>query len=173
MPTKPPSKPATNTAMSPSDWPKFLGDLAELMENSALTELELEDESKAVRLSTRPSDQPAAGYAMPVATTAATAPSPPVAAAPSPAATDTNPDTADIQGAIRSPMVGTVYLAPEPGAPNFVSEGDQVKNGQTLLIIEAMKVMNPITATKAGVVKKVLVENAQPVEFDQPLIAID
>ena len=168
MPTKPPSKPATNTAMSPSDWLKFLRDLAELMESSALTELELEDESKAVRLSTRPSD----GYAMPV-TTATTAPSPPVAAAPSPAATDTNPDTADIQGAIRSPMVGTVYLAPEPGAPNFVSEGDQVKSGQTLLIIEAMKVMNPITATKTGVVKKVLVENAQPVEFDQPLITID
>ena len=69
-------------------------------------------------------------------------------------------------------MVGTVYLAPEPGAKDFVSVGDSVKEGQTLVIVEAMKVMNPITADKAGTVKAILVENAQPVEFDQPLIVI-
>ena len=69
-------------------------------------------------------------------------------------------------------MVGTVYLAAEPGAPNFVAVGDEVKEGQTLLIIEAMKVMNPIAADKAGTIRAILVETAQPVEFDQPLVVI-
>ena len=93
---------------------------------------------------------------------AAAAPVPESAAAPE----------ADTAGAIKSPMVGTVYLASEPGAANFVKVGDSVTEGQTLLIVEAMKVMNPITADKAGTVKAILVENAQPVEFDQPLVVI-
>jgi acetyl-CoA carboxylase biotin carboxyl carrier protein len=75
--------------------------------------------------------------------------------------------------AIKSPMVGTVYLQPEPGANTFVREGDQVKNGQTLLIIEAMKTMNPIESTLQGKVSKILVENEQAVEFGQPLMIID
>ena len=75
--------------------------------------------------------------------------------------------------AIKSPMVGTVYLQPEPGANIFVREGDQVKNGQTLLIIEAMKTMNPIESTLQGKVSKILVENEQAVEFGQPLMLID
>ena len=75
--------------------------------------------------------------------------------------------------AIKSPMVGTVYLQPEPGANKFVREGDQVKNGQTLLIIEAMKTMNPIESTLQGKVSKILVENEQAVEFGQPLMLID
>ena len=70
-------------------------------------------------------------------------------------------------------MVGTVYLAPEPGASDFVSVGDKVSEGQTLVIIEAMKVMNPIAAPRSGTVKAILVDNAQPVEFDQPLVVID
>jgi acetyl-CoA carboxylase biotin carboxyl carrier protein len=70
-------------------------------------------------------------------------------------------------------MVGTVYLAPEPGAAVFVKTGDTVKSGQTLLIIEAMKVMNPITATTAGVVRQILVDDGQPVEFGEPLIVIE
>ena len=74
---------------------------------------------------------------------------------------------------IKSPMVGTVYLQPEPGANIFVKEGDQVKNGQTLLIIEAMKTMNPIESTLQGKVSKILVENEQAVEFGQPLMLID
>ena len=69
-------------------------------------------------------------------------------------------------------MVGTAYLAPEPGAAAFVKVGDQVSKGQTLLIIEAMKVMNPIAAASAGTVKAILVDNAQPVEFDQPLVVV-
>ena len=75
--------------------------------------------------------------------------------------------------AIKSPMVGTVYLQPEPGANKFVREGDQVKNGQTLLIIEAMKTMNPIESTLQGKVSKILVENEQAIEFGQPLMLID
>ena len=75
--------------------------------------------------------------------------------------------------AIKSPMVGTVYLQPEPGANTFVREGDQVKSGQTLLIIEAMKTMNPIESTLQGKVSKILVENEQAVEFGQPLMLID
>ena len=75
--------------------------------------------------------------------------------------------------AIKSPMVGTVYLQPEPGTNTFVKEGDQVKNGQTLLIIEAMKTMNPIESALQGKVSKILVENEQAVEFGQPLMLID
>ena len=74
---------------------------------------------------------------------------------------------------VRSPMVGTAYLSAEPGAKPFVSPGDTVKAGDTLLIVEAMKVMNPITAPKGGTVKQIMVSNAQPVEFDQPLVVID
>ena len=70
-------------------------------------------------------------------------------------------------------MVGTVYMAPEPGAKDFISVGDKVSEGQTLLIIEAMKVMNPIAAPRSGTVRQILVDNAQPVEFDQPLVVID
>ena len=70
-------------------------------------------------------------------------------------------------------MVGTAYLAPEPGASDFVKEGDSVKEGQTLLIIEAMKVMNPITAPKAGVVKSIIISNAQPVEYGEALVIIE
>ena len=91
---------------------------------------------------------------------------PVAAAAPAPAPVDTHAN------AIKSPMVGTVYLTPEPGAPSFVSVGQVVKAGQTLLIIEAMKVMNTITAPAAGTVTAILVENAQPVEYDQPLVVI-
>jgi len=79
---------------------------------------------------------------------------------------------ADVAGALKSPMVGTVYLSPEPGAAQFVKVGDSVKQGDTIVIIEAMKVMNPIAADKAGTVQAILVENAQPVEFDQPLVVI-
>tara|TARA_B100000575_G_C22832703_1_gene488736 strand:+ start:123 stop:563 length:441 start_codon:yes stop_codon:yes gene_type:complete len=82
-------------------------------------------------------------------------------------------DYSSDQRAIKSPMVGTVYLQPEPGANTFVKEGDQVKNGQTLLIIEAMKTMNPIESTLEGKVSKILVENEQAVEFGQPLMLID
>lgn len=138
--------------------------LAELLAETGLTEIEVEDDDRRIRVARQHAPAGAATYhAAPVA---AAAP-----AAPSPAATLSEP-AADTAGALTSPMVGTVYLAAEPGTPNFVSVGDQVKEGQTLLIVEAMKVMNPIAADKAGTIKAILVDNAQPVEFGQPLVVI-
>ena len=137
-------------------------ELAEMLGETGLTEIEVEDGDRKIRVSR------GGGVAMAAAAPMAAA----VPAAPAAPAADAAPEAADTAGAIRSPMVGTVYLAAEPGAPDFVKVGDSVKEGQTLLIVEAMKVMNPITADKAGTVKSILVENAQPVEFDQPLVVV-
>jgi acetyl-CoA carboxylase biotin carboxyl carrier protein len=93
----------------------------------------------------------------------------PAAGAAAPAA-DATPAAVD---AIKSPMVGTAFLAPEPGAKPFITAGQKVAVGDTLLIVEAMKVMNPIVSTKAGTVRQILVADAQPIEFDQPLVVID
>ena len=102
------------------------------------------------------------------------APAPPApAAAPAAPAPVSEEAAASHPGAVKSPMVGTVYLAPEPGAPTFVSVGKTVAAGDTLLIVEAMKVMNPILAPSAGTVKAILVESGQPVEFDQPLVVVE
>jgi acetyl-CoA carboxylase biotin carboxyl carrier protein len=137
-------------------------ELAEMLAETGLTEIEVEDGNRKVRVAR-------GGVAM-TAPAAIAAP----AAAPSPsAAAPAAPEAGvEVAGALKSPMVGTVYLTPEPGAPAFVKVGDSVKQGDTLLIIEAMKVMNPIAADKAGTVQAVLVENAQPVEYDQPLVVI-
>ena len=89
-----------------------------------------------------------------------------------PAAFETAAPAAAPVDAVKSPMVGTVYLAAEPGAANFISVGQQVKAGDVMLIVEAMKVMNQIVAPKAGTVQAIMVENGQPVEFDQPLVVI-
>lgn len=138
-------------------------ELAEMLADTGLTEIEVEDGDRMIRVSR------GGGVAMAPAQVAAPAVAPaPVAAAPTP---DAAP-AADHADAIKSPMVGTVYLAPEPGASDFVKVGDSVKEGQTLVIVEAMKVMNPITADQSGTVKAILVENAQPVEFDQPLVVV-
>jgi acetyl-CoA carboxylase biotin carboxyl carrier protein len=146
---------------------KLVRQLADVLAETGLTEIEVEEEGRRIRVARQAAPAPAAQYvAAPAAHAApATAPAP---AAEAPAAS-TAPDTAN---AIKSPMVGTCYLSPEPGADNFVKIGDKVKAGDTLLIVEAMKVMNPITATAAGTVKAILVDNAQPVEFDQPLVVI-
>ena len=141
-------------------------ELAEMLDDTGLTEIEVEDGERKIRVSR------GGGVAMAAAPAPVAAPAPaaPTAAAPVPESAAA--PEADTAGAIKSPMVGTVYLASEPGAANFVKVGDSVTEGQTLLIVEAMKVMNPITADKAGTVKAILVENAQPVEFDQPLVVI-
>ena len=138
--------------------------LAELLAETGLTEIEVEDGDRKVKVSRGGGavmTAPMAMQAMHAAPAAAPSAAAPVADAPAEAA-----------GALKSPMVGTVYLSAEPGAAAFVSVGDSVKAGQTLVIIEAMKVMNPIAADKDGTVKAILVENAQPVEFDQPLVVI-
>ena len=141
-------------------------ELAEMLGDTGLTEIEVEDGERKIRVSR-------GGGVMAAAPAPLAAPAPaaaaPAAAAPTP---ESAAPAADTAGAIKSPMVGTVYLAPEPGAADFISVGASVKEGQTLVIVEAMKVMNPITADKAGTVKAILVENAQPVEFDQPLVVI-
>ena len=139
--------------------------LAELLDETKLTEIEVQDGERRIRVARKAAQVVAS---MPAAAPAAPAPvAAPVAAAPTAAPVS---DTAD---ALKSPMVGTVYLFPEPGAKPFVNVGDTVSEGQTLVIIEAMKVMNPIAATKGGKVTRVCVENGQPVEYDQPLVVID
>jgi acetyl-CoA carboxylase biotin carboxyl carrier protein len=138
-------------------------ELAQLLAETGLTEIEIETDDLNIRLSR------AVTIAAPVPQPAA----PPPPAGPAPAAAEATPAAApDHAGAVKSPMVGTVYLSPEPNAAPFVSVGQAVKAGETLLVIEAMKVMNAIPAPAAGTVKAILVENAQPVEFDQPLVVI-
>ena len=146
-------------------------ELAELLSETGLTEIEVEDGNRKIRVSRggMPATAPAPvvqSLAAPALPTAAAASSP---TAPSPSAPG---DSAPPGDALKSPMVGTVYLAPEPGAADFVKVGDAVKEGQTLLIVEAMKVMNPISADRAGTISSIMVENAQPVEYDQPLVVI-
>ncbi|RKF21290.1 acetyl-CoA carboxylase biotin carboxyl carrier protein [Altericroceibacterium spongiae] len=143
-------------------------ELADMLADTGLTEIEVEDGDRKIRVSRGGGLMPATQMA-PAAQTAVPAP----AAAPATAAEAPPADSAtDLAGAVKSPMVGTAYLAPEPGAADFIKIGDSVNAGDTLLIVEAMKVMNPITATSSGNVKQILVENAQPVEFDQPLVVI-
>ena len=138
-------------------------ELAQLLADTGLTEIEVEDGTRKIRVARTLTAAPAA------AAYAATAP----AAAPAPAAAaPATPPAETHANAVKSPMVGTAYLTPEPGAANFVTVGQTVKAGQTLLIIEAMKVMNTITAPASGTVTAILVENAQPVEYDQPLVVI-
>jgi acetyl-CoA carboxylase biotin carboxyl carrier protein len=137
-------------------------ELAAMLNDTGLSEIEVEDGERKIRVSRTMTAVAAPMAAAPVAVAATT-----VAAAheaPSAPATAVN--------ALKSPMVGTAYLTPEPDAAPFVSVGQQVKAGDTVLIIEAMKVMNPIIAPNAGTVTAIYVESGQPVEFDQPLLVI-
>lgn len=143
---------------------EFIARLAEILEQNHLGEIDLADGERRIRI------------ARPVVAMAATAPmaiaaAPAAAAAAAPAATAG--DASTHPGAVKSPMVGTAYLSPEPGKPVFVKIGDKVTAGQTVLIIEAMKTFNPIKAPKAGTVSQILIENAQPVEFGQPLMIVE
>lgn len=152
----------------------FIQALAELLRENDLTELEVmreygEDDSLNVRVSRA---APSITYAAPAPVQYAAAPAP--AAAPAtataPAATQ---DPATLPGAVTSPMVGTVYMQAEPGSPAFVTVGAQVSEGDTLLIIEAMKTMNHIPAPKSGTVKRILVEDGAAVEYGAPLMIIE
>jgi acetyl-CoA carboxylase biotin carboxyl carrier protein len=145
---------------------EFVRKLAQLLQETGLGEIELADGDKRIRVA-RPAVTVAAG---PLAASAAI---PAPAAAGGVAAAAANGDLAKHPGAVKSPMVGTAYLAPEPGKPNFVAVGDKVTAGQTLLIIEAMKTFNPIKAPKAGTVTQILIDNARPVEFGEPLMIVE
>ncbi|MEK9558827.1 MAG: acetyl-CoA carboxylase biotin carboxyl carrier protein [Alphaproteobacteria bacterium] len=144
--------------------------LADILDEAGLAELEYETADLSVRLSRVSGAAPVAPVAA-VAAPAASVAAAPAAPAAAPAADSA--DAASHPGAVTSPMVGTVYVAPEPDAPNFIEVGGTVKKGQTLFIVEAMKVMNPITAPADGTVKQILVQNAQPVEFGEVLVVIE
>jgi acetyl-CoA carboxylase biotin carboxyl carrier protein len=142
--------------------PNLVRQLAELLDDTRLTEIEVQDGDRRIRVVR---NIPAAAPAALPAAAAAPAPAPAPAATAAPAG--------DHPGTVKSPMVGTVYLSAEPGAKPFVAPGDKVAAGDTLLIVEAMKVMNPIISPRAGTVAAVLVDNSQPVEFDQPLVVVE
>lgn len=146
---------------------KLVRDLAGILDKAGLSEIEVEDGDRKIKVS-----RGGGGVVMsaPVAAPAPAAPAP--AAAPAAVAEESAAPADDHAGAQKSPMVGTAYLAPDPDADNFISVGDKVSEGDTLLIVEAMKVMNPITAESSGTVKSILVENGQAIEFDQPLVVI-
>ncbi len=140
---------------------KLVRQLAELLNETGLTEIEVGDNDRRIKVARTVQAAAAVHVAAPAAVAAS-----PVVVAPA-------VSVADHPGAVKSPMVGTAYLAASPEASNFVSIGASVKEGDTLLIIEAMKVMNPILATHGGKVTQILVESGQPVEFDQPLFVIE
>jgi acetyl-CoA carboxylase biotin carboxyl carrier protein len=136
--------------------------LAELLSETGLTEIEIERNNIRVRV------------ARAAPTLMATAPAPMVPAPAAAAGGETAPAQPAIHpGTVHSPMVGTAYLSPEPGAPPFVNVGDQVAAGDSLLIVEAMKTMNQIPAPRAGTVTQILIADGQPVEYDEPLVVLE
>ena len=141
-------------------------ELAELLTANELTEIEVEDGDRKIKV--RRELAPVVSAAPAVVAAAPALSGPPVQAK-----EDVGSQDGEVAGeAVKSPMVGTAYLSPEPGANQFIEVGQSVKAGDTLCIIEAMKVMNPITAPGPGVIKKIMVSDGQPVEFDQPLVVL-
>lgn len=144
---------------------ELIRELAKLLSENDLTEIEIEHDQLRVRVARHLSAAPTTAYVgAPTAAPAAPAAAP-VAAAPT--------DPAKHPGVVLSPMVGTAYMSPEPGARAFVEVGQTVRQGQTLLIVEAMKTMNAIPATRAGIVREILIADGQPVEFGEPLLIVD
>ena len=142
----------------------MIRDLAALMDETGLTEIEIEQ--NAIRLRVARQLAPVASYApMPAAG--------PVAIAGSAAAPAAKSAGAEHPGTVKSPMVGTAYRSPEPGAATFVEVGGKVQSGQTVLIVEAMKTMNHIPAPKSGTVVQIMVQDGQPVEYGEPLLVIE
>ncbi|MGE0238569.1 MAG: acetyl-CoA carboxylase biotin carboxyl carrier protein [Parvibaculaceae bacterium] len=155
--TAPPPGPQSNTSEL-----RLIRDLADLLNETGLTEIELEQKGVRVRVSRGGAVYAAAAPMAPAGA------APPVAAATQPTAAPAVP-----VDAVKSPMVGTIYRAPQPGSPNFVEVGTEVKAGQTLLIIEAMKTMNQIPAPRAGKVTQIYVQNGSPVEYGEALVLIE
>lgn len=148
---------------------KLIRELAEMLNETDLSEIEVEDGERKIKISRGGGTVHVASAPAPVV-----APAPaPAAPAPAPAAEAPADAGGDHPGTIFSPMVGTIYTAPDPTADDFIKVGDTVSAGQTILIVEAMKVMNQIHAAKGGVVKAIMVENAQPVEYGEALVIIE
>ncbi|MEQ1509269.1 MAG: acetyl-CoA carboxylase biotin carboxyl carrier protein [Sphingopyxis sp.] len=146
---------------------ELVRELAQLLTDTDLTEIEVEDNDRRIRVARQSSSVAATSMiAAPVAAAPLTATAAPATAAAA------NPIAEEHGDAVKSPMVGTVFLQPEPGAPPFKSVGDAVAEGETIIIIEAMKVMNAIAAPHGGKLVKMLVTSGQPVEFDQPLFVV-
>jgi acetyl-CoA carboxylase biotin carboxyl carrier protein len=148
---------------------QMIRELAELLNDTGLTEIEIEKSGLKIRVAKKISISAAAPQAY------LAAPVPSAASTPNEvkAAATAGGDLSKHPGAVKSPMVGTAYRSPEPGAPAFCEVGSKVNQGDTLLIIEAMKTMNQIPAPRSGTVKAILFENAQPVEYGEPLIIIE
>ena len=148
--------------------PALVRELAQLLTDNELTEIEVQDGERRIKVSREPAPVFGPAPALPAAA------APALSGPPMHAKEDIGaPEQEEVGGeTVKSPMVGTAYLSPEPGSKAFVDVGSTVKAGDTLLIVEAMKVMNPITAPEGGVVRKLLVADGQPVEFDQPLVVI-
>lgn len=142
--------------------PALVRELAELLTANELTEIEVEDGDRKIKVCRNPAPILAA----------APAAAPALSAPPMHGHEDVGQPEEAGGHTVKSPMVGTAFLSPEPGAPPFIAVGDAVRAGDTLVIVEAMKVMNPITAPEGGVIKKIFVADAQPVEFDQSLVVI-
>lgn len=145
----------------------LIRDLANILTETNLTEIEVEQDDLRIRVSRSPAPQ----YVQAPAAQHAAAPAPGAAAAPAEPAAPAKPEH-NPKDIVSSPMVGTAYLAPSPGARPFAEVGQTVKEGQTILIIEAMKTMNQIPAPKSGTVTAILIEDGQPVEFGEPLVTI-
>jgi acetyl-CoA carboxylase biotin carboxyl carrier protein len=165
---------AKDEAEKPGPEQQLVRELAEILNKTGLTEIEMEKSGLKIRVAKTVTV--AAHMPMAVGPTAGYAPAPAAAAAPAKA--DAPPaavtgDPAKHPGAVKSPMVGTAYRSPEPGAPTFIEVGSKVSQGDTLLIIEAMKTMNQIPSTKTGTVTAILFENGQPVEFGEPLVIVE
>jgi len=149
--------------------PALVRELAKLLTDNELTEIEVQDGERRLKVSREPA--PVIGAAP--APLAAPVAAPALSAPPMHAKEDVGAQPDEVAGnTVKSPMVGTAFLSSEPGSKPFIEVGNSVKVGDTLLIVEAMKVMNPITAPEGGVIKKIMVADAQPVEFDQPLVII-
>ena len=164
------------TSKSPAEPidPKLVRKLADILKETELTEIEVEQGELKIRVARQLTAAPAVAYAAaPMAAPAPVAAAPAPVAAPVEAAPTTESAAKSTKDAIKSPMVGTCYLSPQPGAAPFIKVGDRVKQGQTLLIIEAMKTMNPIPSPREGVVAEVLVNDAQPVEFGAALVVFE
>ncbi|NMG39966.1 acetyl-CoA carboxylase biotin carboxyl carrier protein [Chelativorans sp. ZYF759] len=154
------------TSKKPAVDQQLIRDLAHILDETNLTEIEVEQDAMRIRVSRQSSGGPV-HYAPPPAAAPASASVQPAAAAETAAASDRARNT------VPSPMVGTAYLAPSPDAKPFIEVGQSVKEGQTLLIIEAMKTMNQIPSPRSGTVTAILCEDAQPVEFGEPLVVIE